>query len=161
MNVKRYNIELSDAMHPALVEEKTYDCLSLAHHGCRDVADMLNTCCRLDRSAEERVLMAAFNVKMETIGIFEISHGTVDKSLLSPREIFIRALLVGAKYIIIAHNHPSGDPSPSADDDRCCRVIERAGRLLGVPMIDFIILGRGDVFGYLENGRIGSGEASE
>ena len=75
------------------------------------------------------------------IGVFELSHGTVDSSLITSREVFMKALLCGASGIILAHNHPSGDVSPSKMDMQVMTKIKDAGEILSVPLLDFIICG--------------------
>ena len=92
-------------------------------------------------AAEEYVYLITLNNKNKLTGLFEVSHGTVNSSILSPREIYIRALLLGATNIIIFHNHPSGDPEPSKEDIRATKRLKAAGELLGVELIDHIIVG--------------------
>ncbi len=92
-------------------------------------------------AAEEYVYLITLNNKNKLTGLFEVSHGTVNSSILSPREIYIRALLLGATNIIIFHNHPSGDPEPSKEDIRVTKRLKAAGELLGVELIDHIIVG--------------------
>jgi DNA repair protein RadC len=72
--------------------------------------------------------------------IEELSRGILNSSLIHPREVFRSAVLAGAAGIIIAHNHPSGDPTPSADDRAVTRQIVDGGRLLDVPCYDHVIL---------------------
>ena len=92
-------------------------------------------------AAEEYVYLITLNNKNKLTGLFEVSHGTVNSSILSPREIYIRALLLGATNIIIFHNHPSGDPEPSKEDIRVTKRLKATGELLGVELIDHIIVG--------------------
>ena len=82
----------------------------------------------------------------------EISRGTLTTSLVHPREVFAPALLYRAAAVVVAHNHPSGDPSPSAEDRTTTRRLQRAGRLLGVDLLDHVILGRGKYLSFLEEG---------
>jgi len=70
-----------------------------------------------------------------------ISLGTVDASLVHPREVFRAAVVDSAASVIVAHNHPSGDPTPSAEDLRVTRQLVAAGKVLGIPVLDHIILG--------------------
>lgn len=105
------------------------------------IAKMMVDLYQLDIQAEEYVYMIAFNNKMYPVGVFEISHGTVNASLLSPREIFVRALLVGAVNIVLVHNHPSGSMRPSGEDIQATKRIKDAGKLLGVKLVDHIIIG--------------------
>lgn len=92
-------------------------------------------------AAEEYVYLITLNNKNKLTGLFEVSHGTVNSSILSPREIYIRALLLGATNIIIFHNHPSGDPEPSKEDIRVTKRLKAAGELLGVELLDHLIVG--------------------
>jgi len=71
----------------------------------------------------------------------EVSEGTVDASLVHPREVFRECVRVSAAGVIVAHNHPSGDPTPSAEDLRVTRQLIAAGKVLGIPVLDHIILG--------------------
>lgn len=107
----------------------------------RQIAQMMVDLYQLDVQAEEYVYMIAFNNKMYPVGVFEISHGTVDVSILSPREIFIRALLVGAVNIVLIHNRPSGSTKPSSEDIHATERIKKAGQVIGVKLIDHIIIG--------------------
>jgi DNA repair protein RadC len=70
----------------------------------------------------------------------ELTRGTLNSSLVHPREVFRVAVLAGAAGIILAHNHPSGDPTPSADDRAVTRQMVDAGRLLDVPVYDHVII---------------------
>ena len=72
-----------------------------------------------------------------------VTRGTLDASLVSPREVFRLAVVEGAAAVILVHNHPSGDPSPSPDDWAVTRQIAEAGRTLGIPVLDHVILGDG------------------
>ena len=70
-----------------------------------------------------------------------VSEGTLSTSLVHPREVFGPALRAGAAAVIVAHNHPSGDPEPSAEDLAVTRRLREVGRLLGVPLVDHVVLG--------------------
>lgn len=72
-----------------------------------------------------------------------VSVGTLTTSLVHPREVFLPAVREGAAAIVCAHNHPSGDPEPSADDLAVTRRLLRAARILGVPLLDHVVLGEG------------------
>lgn len=96
---------------------------------------------RLLEAAEEYVYTLALDNKNKATGLFEISHGTVNSSVISPREIYIRALLLGASSIILFHNHPSGDVTPSKDDILVTKRVKAAGELLGIELLDHLIVG--------------------
>ena len=81
------------------------------------------------------------DTKNRIIGVTKISQGTLNSSIVHPREVFKPALIAGAASIIVAHNHPSGDPSPSREDVEVTRRLCEAGRLVGVELRDHVIIG--------------------
>lgn len=89
----------------------------------------------------ERLMVVMLNTKHMFLGDFELSKGTVNASMASPRETFINALKAGAVYIVLIHNHPSGDPSPSKEDILTTKRIKEAGNIIGISLIDHIIIG--------------------
>ena len=82
------------------------------------------------------------NTRRRLIGQHEITHGTLDTLLVHPREVFKAAIAANAAAIILLHNHPSGDPTPSEADIKVTRDLIRAGQLLKIEVIDHVILGR-------------------
>lgn len=90
---------------------------------------------------QEQVRAVFFDTKCNLLRDDIISTGTVNASIISPREIFIKALENKAVFMVILHNHPSGDPSPSADDLILTNEIKKAGEMLKVPLMDHIIIG--------------------
>lgn len=141
MRITLYRSELDENRHNVLVKEKAVNYISESINTPQAVTDMLNTVFHLDRQAEEYVYMIALNTKGRILGVFEISHGAVSQSLCVPREIFIRALLCGASSIILAHNHPSGDVTPSKEDVAVYKRIKETGEMIGINLIDNIIVG--------------------
>lgn len=140
MRITKYRTEIDNKINILVKEETTnYDISSISSPSI--IADMLNDVYRLNKQAEEYIYLIALNTKNKIIGVFEVSHGTVGFSLVSPREIFIRALLVGASNIILAHNHPSGELEPSADDIKTTNRVAEAGKLIGIQLLDHIICG--------------------
>ncbi len=99
------------------------------------------------RSAfEEHPMQEAFycvylDTKSHPLGRHLITLGTVNSTLVSPREVFRGAILAGASSLLVAHNHPSGDPAPSAADVRVTKVLREAGRVLEMPLADHVIVG--------------------
>lgn len=71
----------------------------------------------------------------------QVSEGTLNSSVVHPREVFAPALREGAAALIVAHNHPSGDPTPSAEDRDVTVRLADAGRLLGVRLLDHVVVG--------------------
>lgn len=90
---------------------------------------------------QEVMKLLMLNTKMKLTGESEISRGTVNMSVVSPRELFIEALQKNAVYIILLHNHPSGDPTPSRDDVLVTNRVREAGKLIGIELLDHIIIG--------------------
>lgn len=90
---------------------------------------------------QESMKLLLFNTKTCLIGECNISKGTVNSTIISPRELFVEALHKNAVSIIMLHNHPSGDPSPSADDVLITKRVKEAGMIIGVELLDHIIIG--------------------
>ena len=94
------------------------------------------------RHREQEELRAMFfNTKQVLIKELLISRGTVNASLATPREIFIEALRYRAVSLILVHNHPSGDPSPSREDVAFTKRVRLAGEMVGIALLDHIIIG--------------------
>ena len=104
------------------------------------VADLLREENRL--YTVENLQVAFVNIRRRLIAVQHISHGTMDTILVSPREIFLAAINHRASAIILVHNHPSGDPTPSEADIKVTRDLMRAGQLLKIEVLDHVILGR-------------------
>lgn len=104
---------------------------------------------RLDRECVWRIDL---DTRQQVLGWELVSVGTLSASLIHPREIFKGALLNNAAGIALAHNHPSGDSSPSAEDREATRRVQRAGELLGVPLIDHLIIADTSYFSFRESG---------
>ena len=81
-----------------------------------------------------------------------VTRGTLNSSLVAPREVFIRAIISNAAAIILVHNHPSGDPTPSADDRAITNQLVQAGKILNIPVQDHIIMGEGRYISFAEAG---------
>ena len=90
---------------------------------------------------KEHVAVFLLDIKLKIIGWELVSIGNLSSSIVTPREVFSLAVRESAYGIILAHNHPSGDASPSGSD-KCLRErMAECGKLLGIPLIDFIIIG--------------------
>jgi DNA repair protein RadC len=90
----------------------------------------------------ETLQVLLLNTRRRLIRIEEISNGTLDTILVHPREVFKSAIAANAAAMILVHNHPSGDPTPSEADVKVTRDLIRAGQLLKIEVIDHIIIGR-------------------
>ena len=89
----------------------------------------------------EWFITIALNRKNKPLGRFVITKGTANSSLVHPREVFRPAIIESASAIIVAHNHPSGDPEPSRADREITKSLGEAGRILGIDLLDHIIIG--------------------
>ncbi|PUU88754.1 MAG: DNA repair protein RadC [Halanaerobium sp.] len=95
----------------------------------------------LDKRAEEVFVMATIDVRNKVTGLFEVSTGTLNSSLVTPREVFKRAILQNAAGIVLGHNHPSGNIDASNDDIQITKNLVKSGKILGVNVVDHIIVG--------------------
>ncbi len=94
----------------------------------------------LDR---EHFLTLALNTKNRLLRVIEVSVGSLNASIVHPRELFKRAVTLSAASVVVVHNHPSGDPSPSGADIQLSRRIVKAGDVLGIEVLDHVIIGSG------------------
>lgn len=90
---------------------------------------------------KEHFILLLLDSRHRVLRVAEISVGTLDMSVVHPRETFREAISACAAAIILAHNHPSGDPAPSQEDLELTRRLTEAGRLLGIPVLDHLIVG--------------------
>lgn len=89
----------------------------------------------------ERCLSAVVDTKHRLLAVVTSSVGSLDRTFMAPREVFRDALLHNAAALVLAHNHPSGDPEPSRDDEQVTRRLARAGELVGVQVLDHLVVG--------------------
>lgn len=101
---------------------------------------------------EEHVAVLALDARRRVLAAELVSQGTLTQSLAHPREIFRTAIKLGAAAIVVGHNHPSGDPTPSPDDHALTRRLRDAAELLGIPLVDHIIVAQEECFSYAESG---------
>lgn len=106
----------------------------------------------LRHETQEHMKMLMLDSKANLIGDKDVFKGTVNASLITPRELFIEALQKNAVSIIIMHNHPSGDPTPSREDIFATKRILEAGNLIGIELLDHIIIGNNCYISFREKG---------
>jgi DNA repair protein RadC len=104
------------------------------------IAELLREDCRLYEVEHFKVVL--LNTRRKLIRIEDVSRGTLDSVLISPREVFKAAIAANASALVLVHNHPSGDPSPSDSDVKVTRDLIRAGQLLKIEILDHVIIGR-------------------
>ncbi len=104
--------------------------------------------------AKEHFKLILLNSRNKIIAISPISTGTLTTSLVHPREVFKDAIVHSAASVILAHNHPSGDPEPSEDDLKITKKLAESGKILGIEVIDHIVIGKNNFFSFREKGLI-------
>lgn len=109
---------------------------------------------QLRHEKQERLIACMFDSKCRLMEDCVLSLGTVNASLISPREVFLAALEHKAVYLILVHNHPSGVPLPSREDTRITKQLCQVGEILQIPLSDHIIIGDGSYYSYREHGQI-------
>lgn len=107
---------------------------------------------RLEDLAVEEFHVAILDAQHRLERDITVSRGVLDASLVHPREVFREAIAERAAAVILVHNHPSGDPTPSDDDRRATRQLVAAGQLLGIPVHDHVIVGRGRFTSFAQAG---------
>lgn len=121
-----------------------------AIHSPADAARLLLPLMRhLDREHFRTVLL---NTRHEVLAMAEVAVGNLDSAPIHPREVFKEAVRRSAAAVIIAHNHPSGNPEPSADDLAITERLRAAGRIVGIEVLDHLIIGHGSYVSLRERG---------
>jgi len=103
---------------------------------------------------DERFVALALSSKNHVIAVLPVSSGSLNASIVHPRELFQRAILANSAALIVAHNHPSGDPLPSPEDIALTRKLVEAGEILDIPVLDHVILGYAKYVSFKERGLI-------
>jgi len=125
----------------------------------RTPEDIAVLCEDIRHSAQEAFVAIDLNAKNNVIDKRLVTLGLVDASLVHPREVFRGAIRSGASAIVVAHCHPSGDPTPSAEDVRITRQLVEAGRILDINVLDHVVIGRPDAAGAGAPGSLSMREA--
>jgi DNA repair protein RadC len=103
-------------------------------------------------SDRERFLTLLLDGKNKLLGVEVVSTGSLSSSIVHPREVFKGAILANAAALICAHNHPSGDPTPSAEDRRITERLRRAAEVVGIPILDHVVIGNPSYYSFADNG---------
>ena len=107
---------------------------------------------RLADLAAEEFHVLALDSQSGVLRDLLITRGILNSSLVHPREVFRGAIAEAAAGVIVVHNHPSGDPTPSADDRAVTRQLVEAGRIIDVPVYDHVVVGAGRYVSFAESG---------
>ena len=136
----------------------TYDIISTRK--CRKTIriikpdDIYNCLKRYAKSEQEYFIVMTLNGKHEVIGIHIASVGLVNQTIIHPREVFKHAIRENAYAIVISHNHPSGDTTPSEEDNEITLRMKKAADILGFNILDHMIIGKNKYYSYRNVGMI-------
>lgn len=108
----------------------------------RSPEDVARVCADIGELAQETFHVLILNAKNNLANRHMVTIGLADASLVHPREVFRPAIVENASAIVLTHNHPSGDPTPSAEDIRITKQLIEAGRLLNIAVQDHVIIGK-------------------
>lgn len=144
MRVVKYKTRLTDTGKAVLEKDLcvNYPEMDRIMNSPEKVVKLAKDFLRMHEETEEYMYMLCMNTKLALTGIFEISHGNVNSSIVGTREVFQKALLANAVSIIVMHNHPSGVSKPSREDIAVTKRMVEAGKIVGVEVLDHIIIGK-------------------
>ena len=106
---------------------------------------------RLVRKPYEVCLVLFLNNRNCVVHEMEISIGTINRVLIDPKQVFAPAIQLRCSSLIVAHNHPAGDPEPSSQDNKITATLKKTGDIIGIPLLDHIIIGKSGYYSYQEN----------
>jgi DNA repair protein RadC len=121
-----------------------------AVRGGEDVARVVREAARGAR--RESFYLLLLDARHRVTGLRVVSVGGLDSAPVHPREVFGPAVREGAAAVVVAHNHPSGDPVPSAEDRRVTERLREAGELLGIALLDHVVVGDESFFSFADGG---------
>ena len=120
---------------------KVYDLEDTTIRSPQDARDIAVKVLAMEDLPNEHFVMMALSTKNKVIGIHTVFIGSLNASIVHPREIFQRAILNNAASIICFHNHPSGNPTPSPEDIDVTTRLYEAGNVIGIDLVDHLIIG--------------------
>jgi len=124
-------------------------------YGCsEDVAKCEIVEKELRNSDREKFICIHFNVKNQIISYEVVSIGCLSSAVVHPREVFKSAILANAASVVFMHNHPSGDTEPSLDDIESTKNLCKAGKILGIRVLDHLIITRNSYLSFIQKGLI-------
>lgn len=105
-----------------------------------------------DELTTEIFAIMTLDTKNKVTGVFLVSQGTLNSSIVHARDVYQRAILQNANTIMLMHNHPSGDITPSKEDIDITNRLKEVGKIIGIPVLDHIIIGDSGYYSFMENG---------
>lgn len=104
------------------------------------------------KKKQEHFAVVTLDASHQVLRVHTVSIGTINRTLVHPREVFFPAVKDLAQSVILAHNHPSGNPDPSPEDMEITRRLKDAGEILGISVLDHVIIGKGRFYSFVEHG---------
>lgn len=145
VNVNFYSVKLVKETAARYDVDNKIDNPTKAYNFLKETVNM-------EELAEENMYVLFLNVKNVVLGVHHASKGSLDMSIVHPREIFKSAILCNSARIIIAHNHPSGDVTPSREDESVTKRLREAGKIIGIEVTDHLIIGDNNFLSMKEKG---------
>jgi DNA repair protein RadC len=108
----------------------------------------------LPDNVREHFVALLVNVHMQVVGYYVVATGTGSSCLVGAREVYQAAVTAGAHALLVGHNHPTGDVTPSAEDREVTQRLKAAGELLGIPVLDHLIVGDRGYYSFYEQGAL-------
>lgn len=140
MKIKEFLVVRDKEQHPKLKEKNIVEWKS-DFLDYNNIVNFLNTNFYMNILNEEYVYVLSFNLKMELLGVFQLSHGNFEESKICMRELGIFLLLTGAEKFVVAHNHPNGTCEISAADFEVTNKMRELSDLLGINIMQHFIIG--------------------
>ena len=127
----------------------------VVHHTIKSANDVSNLLMEDMRYLKKEMFKALLlDTKNQIIKVVDVSVGSLNSSIVHPREVFSEAIKCGCNSIIFVHNHPSGDPTPSTEDIQTTQRLESAGNILGIKVLDHVVVGDGKYVSFKDKGII-------
>jgi DNA repair protein RadC len=114
----------------------------------KEPSDIFKFLKKYTKNRQEQFIVLTLNSLKEVIGVYIVSIGLVNKTLIHPREIFFHAIIDNASAIIVAHNHPSEGLKPSKEDIAITERLKQAGEILGIFLLDHLIITKNDFYSF-------------
>lgn len=154
MKVNIYDLEDQSGNVTLVCEKSTYYSKLSVIKFSEDAVMLLKDIFHADKKVEERAYVLGVKTNGKLAGVFELSHGSMDQTVISPRDLFRRLLMIPASRFILAHNHPSGSTSPSKEDISITKRIDELSKMMDISMLDHIIIGGDNFLSMREQGLI-------
>lgn len=151
---KSESLKSIDIMKVKMVKEASLDYDYVQQIECASMAYELFLQFGLSEQAEETLCMACLNARSVVIGLHEVARGSLTVAPVQPRDVFKRALLNNAACIIIAHNHPTGELTPSSQDKELTKKLKSAGDIMGIKLLDHLIVSPRGFYSFAAEGQL-------